>query len=573
MAGRNSANSVSTSELPARMPGLMADTILACSDSVTQGIGSNLAPFASVSAHTSAQPLTVTDGSASIINAHPGQTNPFDSAMPVATAPSSSPSMSKRVNFGLKLATIGGEKWKGPRNKSDRAPKPPRLTTKAPWAATDGAHGSNVPFTTSTTSISSTHSNPSDGSKLIENSVSHSDKSAANISKPIQINEHTTPMTKPRTAVPATRPVTSVNNKPIRLASREETAPSISTTDNPRDATGLSSASSLPIWPVTPTAPSQKAASSAARCAYSRTDIHLVANPSIIRPPRPPLPVAPGACQPGIPNEPNSKHREKINTSSNLDQPTQKPIASTLKSVPVALTSQSSSAETTSEAASESHRLKFSLVPFARPGGSSGGNRMPLPQPNETSNASPSTSSSGHLITTPKALSAPPHPKVLSGASNKEQWDIDTEYMVVYMNWRYEQDPTLMPIDIIKEIAQDYDAWRGRFASYETNIFVHRVPELGKRFHRKISSVDPKTTNKPQHSTQPRASDVNLRDFRSSYLNDNWNEVDHREPTGEAERDSSSSDSDDELAEGVRRVRKRTRSEKNPEKKRPRYTE
>ncbi|KAG8741934.1 hypothetical protein FRC12_015488 [Ceratobasidium sp. 428] len=621
MAGRNSANHVPTSELPARMPGLLADTILACSDSVAQGLNANLAPDISVYTHAPTQPLANPEGPASATNAPPRRTNPSGPDVPVTVAPASSPSTSKRVSFGLKLATVGGEKWKGPQARLDHAPKTPRMpqrtgvpstrldpveatlrtepvvphaqpqadtiaqggikeaaastSTEAPRMVINSAHGSNTPPATSTISTSSMHSNQSDVTKLIENGVSHSDKSATNKTKPTQTNRYSVALIEPRPEVPPARPATSVNDTPTRSAPRKENALSASTNGSSRDATSLRSATLLLTSPVTPLAPSHKAASSTARCAYSRSDIHLVANPNITRSPGPPLPVALGARQPGIPNEPNSKHKEKTTTSSN--QPTQKSIASILKSAAVALTSQSSCAETTSEAASESHRLKFSLVPFARPGGPSSDNRMPLPQLNETSNASPSTSNSGHLITVPKALSAPPHPEVLSGASNKEQWDIDTEYMVAYMKWRYKQDPTLMPIDIIKEIGQDLprrklNAWRERFASHEANIFVHRVPELGKRFHNKVSSVDPKTTNKPQHSTQPRASDVNPRNLRTSYLNENMNEVDHRESPGEAERDSSSSDSDDELAEGVR-IRKRTRSEKNPERKRPRYTE
>ncbi|KAG8724949.1 hypothetical protein FRC09_011538 [Ceratobasidium sp. 395] len=537
LAGRNCANIVPASELPGQTPGLMADAILATSEHMAQESNVKPAPATSVSLHPSA------NGVVSAVEPAPGPAGSSD-----LVASFSSPNTSKRPSSGLKLATVGGSKWKGPGDRLNRASKTqkvPRRTdslssqpgpieaapckeptvhtaqpqantvvrigvnkaaapvaTEALRVLTNGAHNDVVPLMASTAPAPLTSNQSDPAPEPIKNGNFRPNGSTTGVTELVRMNGHTA-TTEPIIDTPSSaRPVALANHSlDLSTSQEKETFVSASIVGDSQDVTalGVDLASAIAIPEPSPAAPFADA---------DETQRKKL-------PPKPPsLMTKSYTLGPHTSNGANGKGKE----TPAPKQTAQSSIASAIKSTAVALTSQGSGADTAPETVAQPNRPRVRLTfsgNLSRPSNGNG-KGVSRPQSNATSNAgsSSSTLSSTSLVTPdqppiPTHPDAPPHPEVLPvfPGSDKKQWLKDENYMVAYMNWRFKQDPTLLPFEIIKEIAQQLprrslDTWRRRFTSYESEKFVHRVRVLGERFHRKTSSVDPKSTNKVQHPTQ-----------------------------------------------------------------------
>ncbi|QRV82250.1 hypothetical protein RhiJN_10265 [Ceratobasidium sp. AG-Ba] len=93
----------------------------------------------------------------------------------------------------------------------------------------------------------------------------------------------------------------------------------------------------------------------------------------------------------------------------------------------------------------------------------------------------------------------PALPEILpeTSTSGRRQWLRDDEYIINFMNWVFKQDPKASAAEIILDISKrlphhSNDSWRRRFATYEGEKFIHRIPVLNELYHKKISSVNPK---------------------------------------------------------------------------------
>ncbi|KAG9091701.1 hypothetical protein FRC06_000448, partial [Ceratobasidium sp. 370] len=200
--------------------------------------------------------------------------------------------------------------------------------------------------------------------------------------------------------------------------------------------------------------------------------------------------------------------KDKVPVAQDPDGLTQTSVAGALKSVPTGL---SSSTFLPSAQPSVAPRLNSSKVNGVRfrspvktsqtssekPRSHSNGTAKPRPL---ITHSSGSTSSSLNSDQPP----SPPLPEILPESSKSmQQWEKDDQYIIDYMNWIFEQDPKASATEIIFEIAKrlphhSVEAWQRRFKSYEGTKFIHHVPVLNDRFHKRTSSVNPTGKSKSQ---------------------------------------------------------------------------
>ncbi|KAG9119391.1 hypothetical protein FRC07_005599 [Ceratobasidium sp. 392] len=566
LAGRVSARLVPPVELLGQTPELMAKAIVASSGYVAQESGSQLPldppsndamPATSVPALPSTVPAVATPAAAAalVTDRHSSMatsalsSEPNDSfEAPAPVGPLLSPVNTKRAGSGLKIATIGNSKWNGPLDRRYRVPKSHRVLQKTsssssqsglaggtshpkpvapdvqPQTGTALSGSENATAPSAVTEAASRGTNGISNGKLpptptsIENGTSRSNGMATREKEA----ENTIIVTEPTSndALPPIQPATSTNGARTSSAPQDNTialsAPSVDTT---RDL-------ALTFLPA-PALFSSKAPP-VATLGNSRTGAQVphATKRFVLKPlSKSSMPRSSGGPETSTTNHTNGKAKDKVINPPAPTQSTQSTIASTLKSTPAISNGHNFSSSSQSESTSELNRPRFNLVRFASgsPDRPSNGNGASHARPNgslkpQSLNGTSSSSSLSlvPLATNPNQPPPPALPEILPEyrGSDKDQWLKDEAYMVAYMNWRYKQDPSLKPIDIIKEIAiqaghcsllprRNPDAWRRRFNSHESDVFAHQVFELKKRFHNKTSSVNPKTANKPQTINQP----------------------------------------------------------------------
>ncbi|KAG8770236.1 hypothetical protein FRC12_004422 [Ceratobasidium sp. 428] len=554
MAGRNCAELVPACELPGRTPRLIADAILASSEYVAQGSSVNSEPSASISAHS------LVNGAVSTVSAP----EPASSSNPIAPAPVvlvSSPAGSKRPDFGPEIATASGSKWKGPVDRLNRASKTQRVLqstngsspqpdiieasshqepvapaaqpqveetvggglngvtvlvpNEAPRVPTNGGYSYVLPPVANATLAQPSSNQLNLAPKPIENGNSHPNGSTTSGTEPMRTNGHLIATTESTTNVlsPA-RPVTPASTSPTLSVSREkETIVPTFIANNSLDITASGSDHNSSI--AVPTPISQRIPSSTAPVAITdRTRFLSAEGPRVI-----PKSREFGLC---TTNGTNGKGKEKSASKQSTQAPTATPLQSTSLIDP----------KTT-------NRPQFLAQPALAPLAES----SPPPSPPGT----------------------PPNLKY------RMEWvEEDDKFLVDYMNWYFKKWPNAPTDDILDDIIKMIprhppDTWRYRFRSRESDYYAFKVPELMRRMVNRTSRVNPKgpRTDDPDKALPAPPVESILRRER--------NEMDYTESTDEDGPYLSSSSSDDDFVEGSQR-KKRTRSEKYQEKKRPRHT-
>ncbi|KAG8778814.1 hypothetical protein FRC12_024812 [Ceratobasidium sp. 428] len=571
MAGRNCADLVPASELPGRTPRLIADAILASSQYVVQGSSANSKPSASISAQS------LFSGAVSAVEAAP---EPAGSSNPVAPAPVVSvlsPARPKRPGSGLKIATVGGSERKGPVDQLDRASKTqrasqstdgsssqpdlieassrkepvapatqpqidaaeggglnrvtvlvpnetPRIslcdeyTPKRPnfWSVAveqcmqTGDHNDMLPPAANAILAQPGSNQAYSAPEAIKNGNSHPNGSTNSGVEPVQTNGGSTTTTEPAIeALSPARPVTPLNISHTSSASRaKEITAPTSIANGPQDQTASEFDLTRSIVVPTPTRMSSLMAPVAVR------------NKALVLPARHSRVItATHARTPTV---------NGTNDNSNKPTPKQPTLSST-----------ASSLRGTFWANPKTTNQPRSLSPLTQPPASS----SPPPSPPGT----------------------PPNLKY------RMEWvEEDDRFLVDYMNWYFKKRPNAPTDDILDDIIEMIprhppDTWRNRFRSRESDCYAFKVPELMRRMVNRTSRVNPKGPRTDDLNKVPPAPSV------ESILRRERNEVDYTESTDEDEPYLSSSSSDRDFVEGSQRKR-RTRSEKYQEKKRPRYT-
>ncbi|KAG8735762.1 hypothetical protein FRC10_010170 [Ceratobasidium sp. 414] len=234
-------------------------------------------------------------------------------------------------------------------------------------------------------------------------------------------------------------------------------------------------------------------------------------------PPAGPQAAASTCTTDSLPNESNSHTpRDEIPATQAPDSLTQNSIASTPKSTPPSSNGSVSVPPIQTSTAPKPNPPKVNVVRFRFPVETSQkSNEKPRSHSNGIAKPRPlvvSSSSSTFSSLSSSQPPSPPLPEVLPEPSKSgQQWEKDDQYIIDYMNWTFEQDPRASTTEIMLEIARrlphhSVEAWQRRFTSHEGSKFIHHVPVLNKRFHKRTSSIGSKGKSKSQAVTPARPS-------------------------------------------------------------------